>query len=397
METLEQRQSTIQNDRSQQRAKISFPEEIIEEILSRLPVKSILRFKSVSKPWRSLISNPSFTKLHSTRAAVNHRTALFISAHDPSTRKRYFLSAAHDGGSLTHLITLHNTPTRCDITESQHLNGLVLFNYGDGYQNYAFVVNPSTHKVLKLPNPTNYGTGKTDICYFFGFDESKNEHKVLNITITTHHVSLVKPVIEIMIFSLSNYSWRKIDVEFPLVVSQFRWCYGLKRSVCVNSVIHLMLVNQKELLAFDLRTEKFSIVKICSDAVPHRIICNRPHLIKVDGLLGVVCHDQMITNNDVYVWILQDYENGVWVRETITFPKSWSVFGCAFPLDSANMEEIIFSLNKESKNVTGVLMYNMKNGCFKSVQLTLDNHPFLCKEHVQFQQIKWYVESMVPL
>uniref|UniRef100_A0A251UNU8 Putative F-box domain-containing protein n=1 Tax=Helianthus annuus TaxID=4232 RepID=A0A251UNU8_HELAN len=361
METLEQRQSTIQNDRSQQRAKISFPEEIIEEILSRLPVKSILRFKSVSKPWRSLISNPSFTKLHSTRAAVNHRTALFISAHDPSTRKRYFLSAAHDGGSLTHLITLHNTPTRCDITESQHLNG------------------------------------KTDICYFFGFDESKNEHKVLNITITTHHVPLVKPVIEIMIFSLSNYSWRKIDVEFPLVVSQFRWCYGLKRSVCVNSVIHLMLVNQKELLAFDLRTEKFSIVKICSDAVPHRIICNRPHLIKVDGLLGVVCHDQMITNNDVYVWILQDYENGVWVRETITFPKSWSVFGCAFPLDSANMEEIIFSLNKESKNVTSVLMYNMKSGCFKSVQLTLDNHPFLCKEHVQFQQIKGYVESMVPL
>lgn len=36
------------------------PEEIVMEILARLPVKSLLRFKSVCRGWRAIISEPSF-------------------------------------------------------------------------------------------------------------------------------------------------------------------------------------------------------------------------------------------------------------------------------------------------------------------------------------------------
>lgn len=36
------------------------PMEIVADILSRLPVKSLLRFKSVCKQWQSLISDPKF-------------------------------------------------------------------------------------------------------------------------------------------------------------------------------------------------------------------------------------------------------------------------------------------------------------------------------------------------
>ncbi|MFS7913393.1 putative F-box domain-containing protein [Helianthus anomalus] len=85
MKTLEyedDERSTPADNRSTKKATVSFPGEIIGEILSRLPVKSILRFRSVSKPWLSLISTPSFTKLHFTRATAAHRTALFISAYD---------------------------------------------------------------------------------------------------------------------------------------------------------------------------------------------------------------------------------------------------------------------------------------------------------------------------
>ncbi|KAJ0789150.1 putative F-box domain-containing protein [Helianthus annuus] len=105
METLEDEQP---DDRSAQKAKNSFPEELIEDILSRLPVKSILRFKSVSKPWLSLISAPSFHKLHS---AVGPRTtALFFTARDSSTNTSYFFSGARDGGSVANLMMkLDNT------------------------------------------------------------------------------------------------------------------------------------------------------------------------------------------------------------------------------------------------------------------------------------------------
>ncbi|KAH7866137.1 hypothetical protein Vadar_016092 [Vaccinium darrowii] len=44
------------------------PEDVLMEILTRIPVKSLLRFKSVSKYWYSLIQNPTFVSLHHTRA-----------------------------------------------------------------------------------------------------------------------------------------------------------------------------------------------------------------------------------------------------------------------------------------------------------------------------------------
>ncbi|XP_021755519.1 F-box protein At4g19940-like [Chenopodium quinoa] len=37
-----------------------FPDQIISKILTRLPAKSICRFKSVSKRWNSMICNPNF-------------------------------------------------------------------------------------------------------------------------------------------------------------------------------------------------------------------------------------------------------------------------------------------------------------------------------------------------
>uniref|UniRef100_K4D590 F-box domain-containing protein n=1 Tax=Solanum lycopersicum TaxID=4081 RepID=K4D590_SOLLC len=47
---------------------VQFPEEILVNILTRLPVKSLVRFKCVSKFWITLISDPYFTKKHLNRA-----------------------------------------------------------------------------------------------------------------------------------------------------------------------------------------------------------------------------------------------------------------------------------------------------------------------------------------
>lgn len=44
--------------------KNSLPWEIIVDILFRLPVKDLLRYRSVAKSWCSLIDGPDFVKLH---------------------------------------------------------------------------------------------------------------------------------------------------------------------------------------------------------------------------------------------------------------------------------------------------------------------------------------------
>ncbi|KAK9072077.1 hypothetical protein SSX86_008509 [Deinandra increscens subsp. villosa] len=388
METLEEEQSTETADRL---TNISWPTEIIEEIVSRLPVKSIIRFRSVSKPWLSLISDPSFTKLHSTRATA----ALFLSAYDPSTENHYFFSAPHAGGPVAHLMTLGNTRP-ADITKAEHLNGLVFISaktFSSGYFQ-AFVINPSRRKIFELPPPDsnpNLTSGYIRL-YVFGFDESRNEHKIVLIT------QFFRPAkLEVMIYSLSNHSWRKIDVEPPIGYSWDRFSYHGPSSVCINSVIHSMFLESTfwklDFLAFDLRTEKFSVISIPQGVVPR-------FFLEINGCVGFVCHDLDLKNNEFYIWILQDYDdNRVLVRKTVEFPESWIEAlerSSPPPLDAVNMDEFVISSSKVSGNVMSVPVYNKKTGCSKSLQFTF-GHLVPCSETLQLDQIRFYIESMESL
>ncbi|OEL34205.1 hypothetical protein BAE44_0004775, partial [Dichanthelium oligosanthes] len=52
------------------------PDEIIEDILSRLPAKTLLRFQCVSRSFHALIASPVFQDTHFRRNRGNRR--LFI-------------------------------------------------------------------------------------------------------------------------------------------------------------------------------------------------------------------------------------------------------------------------------------------------------------------------------
>lgn len=45
------------------------PDDLIVEILSRLPVKDLMRFRCVCKTWKSIIFDPSFVKKHLERSS----------------------------------------------------------------------------------------------------------------------------------------------------------------------------------------------------------------------------------------------------------------------------------------------------------------------------------------
>jgi hypothetical protein len=49
----------------------SLPNEVIAEILSRLPAKSVIKLRCVSKTWCSPISSPHFIATHLSRALSN--------------------------------------------------------------------------------------------------------------------------------------------------------------------------------------------------------------------------------------------------------------------------------------------------------------------------------------
>ncbi|XP_071688522.1 putative F-box protein At4g09190 [Rutidosis leptorrhynchoides] len=414
-----------------------FPNDILEEILSRLPVRVLVQFSSVSKPWLSLISNPWFAKVHYNRATTNEgRTAIIITAYDKVKRKLHFLSVPrHNSGPATHILTLDHTQitsNEMEIMQAQHLNGLILFNSENGFveNNFAFVINPSTRKLFKLPESTivsssSYGKKEEvhHICYFFGFNESTNEHKVLKIRmldivsinprqpikkLCIKSVNHVKPTIEIMIFCMSSLSWRKIDANLPFNVSGNHWYLGTKHSVCVNSVIYVMIEHLNQILAFDLRTEdKFLMINLPSDAIIDEkwyskegmniVTSDLPFLMKINGLLGLICLNRVANHNELDIWILQDdYKNPVWVREAVTYSDSWFLLDGPFLVN-----RVIWKQRRESKerfpgDVIRVPLYDMETRSMKHVEYLL-GHQLLSSSTIRFDHVRSYVESLSPL
>ncbi|PWA35930.1 F-box domain-containing protein [Artemisia annua] len=309
--------------------------------------------------------------------------------------------------ALTHLVTF-TAPmvTSKETTECEHLNGLILFNSGNGFveNDYAYVTNPSTRETVKISAPVSVLAniyGKVHICYFFGYDEVRNEHKVLNIRMLD--IKSLKPFkpsrVEIMLYELSSFTWRKIDVDLPFDISGDRWCYGTKHSVCVNSVIYVMLQSRNEILAFDLRTEMFEIINLPSGAIHdipqgsskrvckkglNTVVSNQPFLMKVHGLLGVVCYDREAISSQMRIWLLKDYEKRVWVRESVGFSESWFLLDGPFLLNPYFM-----------KNVP-IPMYDMERRSLEPVQYA-SRDLFLHSENVRFDHVRSYVESIYPL
>ncbi|XP_020866668.1 F-box protein At1g31080-like isoform X2 [Arabidopsis lyrata subsp. lyrata] len=56
----------------------SIPIDLILEILSRLPSKSIARFRCLSKLWGSMLRQPYFTELFLTRSSARPRLLIGI-------------------------------------------------------------------------------------------------------------------------------------------------------------------------------------------------------------------------------------------------------------------------------------------------------------------------------
>ncbi|MCI13178.1 F-box/kelch-repeat protein [Trifolium medium] len=74
----------------------ALPFDVISEILSRLPVKSLLQFRCVSKSWKSLISHPIFARNHLNLSTTRHLLRLIYDK--PSSRgafSHYTVGSCH--------------------------------------------------------------------------------------------------------------------------------------------------------------------------------------------------------------------------------------------------------------------------------------------------------------
>ncbi|XP_020239130.1 F-box/kelch-repeat protein At3g23880 [Cajanus cajan] len=184
-----------------------FSEEVVAEILSWIPVKALMRFRCVSKPWNSLIFTPTFIKLHFQRSPKNTRVLI-----DANT----FVSSCslpdlfEDPSSVIH----HS----CQLVESSHsvlmvCKGLVCmltlnYKYRKFHEFWARFWNPATR--LMSEETTRYQIYENFDCFDlryrrfgFGYDDRRDSFDMVLLILACNYQET-----EVTVFSVGDNCWK---------------------------------------------------------------------------------------------------------------------------------------------------------------------------------------------
>ncbi|KDP45836.1 hypothetical protein JCGZ_17443 [Jatropha curcas] len=161
---------------------ISTNQDLLTQILVRLPVKPLLRFKSVSKYWLSLISSPQFSAAHTLRRSPKPAVSGLILRKSPSEFK--LLSFNSDSVSGSSLLSLHFLN---GLKIIQSCNGLLLCSTLPqvGTKRKYYVSNPTTKQLSALPPLGTDSPSVTIFGFNLAFDPSKScNYKIICVRST---------------------------------------------------------------------------------------------------------------------------------------------------------------------------------------------------------------------
>ncbi|XP_006365483.1 putative F-box protein At1g47790 [Solanum tuberosum] len=194
------------------------PEELIREILSWLPVRSLFRFKCVSKSW-DITSDPYFKTKHQSRHANSLR---YLFAHTNFCRPQNF----HNLYSNSSLSLDEDDVQNIDYLSSEYTcfhilcgscDGLVLIRLPTRYTHELLLLwNPSTRESIHIPFPI---FGLRNSTFGFGYDPTTHDYKILAI-----HES--KSQIQCGILALKSGSWRNVYIETPHIFHTLKNSFG---------------------------------------------------------------------------------------------------------------------------------------------------------------------------
>lgn len=304
------------------------PDELVLEILLRLPVKSLLKFKCVCKDWHGIISGPSFIRMHLERSVSNQQRqpSYLITPHllDYASTELWpntfsnnirFYRWQHESCQASASLVYARNFQRAfgSVYGFAHCDGLVLLPT----DNRMYVVNPATRDLLTLPEsprrmlePSSFYRGNVG----FGRDPCTNKYKVVQCFRHATDNGLGGYCTGMEVFTIgssSSAAWR--DAVPPYPVGNWRNATFFKGSLFWN----VRKLRQREppesrLLRFCLRAETFSFTTHppCP-ALDHQNFA----MSELDGELCLAQYES--SHGQVVIWMTSDGENPKWDRRYV--------------------------------------------------------------------------------
>ncbi|CAL5209335.1 unnamed protein product [Lathyrus oleraceus] len=332
------------------------PEELVGEILLRLPVKYLFQFKCVCKSWKTLISDPQFAKRHLRIKTTDNQMSVFTVLEE-SRIVSYRLKSLCENPSNHTPVTFSDMTNR-DYRIIGSCNGLLCLL--DREQRVR-MCNPSIRFYSKKsPQPVSFSCN-VEHCGF-GYDEVNNKYRVLLVLINRRNNScqtLTK------VYTFGEDSWKTIQ-NFPLPCINPLNLSGKSVSGTLNWIVEKSGVSV--ILSFDLEKDTYNEMLLPQD--DGGSICM---LYVLNNCLGVCYNYEYFTKNNHWIaWLMKDYGDVESWTELIIIPNFRPTFFAVPLLISENDVLLANSLRPQ------LVVYNLNSGKFYhpsiNVQLGVDLH-----------------------
>ncbi|KAF9602566.1 hypothetical protein IFM89_029865 [Coptis chinensis] len=280
-----------------------FPSDVLLDILSRLPLKSLSNFRWVCKTWYNVIHHPRFAMKHYVHALQNRSPCIVITVDkgvDYLVDHQVFDN--HQVSTVPYSLELCDSVRLFRYQVISSVNGLIC--YCDYFlcdpcihESY-YSCNPITQEHILLPEPPK-NKNCSIVFSRFGFDSINDKYKVIQILQHSDYKY------EAQIYTLGSGRWRKLKSP----PSDVLVC---PPNVFVNGYLHWLGEDCLEnfvILIFSMSTEEFSIIQ---PPLAINLIYGDQELVVLDEHLCLV----RFSRDQLDIWKMKDHGNqNSWTQE----------------------------------------------------------------------------------
>ncbi|KAL5723431.1 hypothetical protein ACHQM5_006834 [Ranunculus cassubicifolius] len=375
------------------------PNEILFNIFTRLPVKSCLRCKSLSKYWKELIASPEFIHQHLHHAKASTRIILSTPLHQ-RVQLRSLISistACYPKYSRSYRVSMPR-----DVYIVGSCNGLLCLS---DYANFVIICNPVTahHIEDSFGDLDDYDHRWLDLG--FGHDPRNDEYKVVRIIYGHKSVGYFDNA-KFDVYSSITRGWRRIS-------GPSSYCLSFNcGNTYVNGALHwYKLIDRSDrttsakvdsIMAFNVGTEEF--VDIPPNKPVFKEDPSRAYLTVFEECL---CSCYLFCKTCILdIWAMKEYgvKKSWTMLYSIQFPPGLKPRGDFLRIEPLvvyeNGEMVLKVVDSKGDFVRTEPLVTESRGSVSTYSYDLTDKSvgkFYCESKFQWENVVSYVESLVSL
>ncbi|XP_074281539.1 F-box protein At5g49610 [Silene latifolia] len=278
-----------------------FPDEVFLQILARLPIKSLFRFRTVCKYWYKLPKDNYFINLFNAISVM--KSMVLVEITEVSEQKCSLIFVDHMKGVSE--FSLDFLKDRVKIRAS--CNGLLCCSSIPD-KGVFYVCNPMTREYKVLPKSRErpvtrfYPDGDATLV---GIACDLRDRGRFSVVLAGYHRSFghrADNTFISLVYDSRVNKWRK----FVSLQEESFTQMNRNQVVFVNGLLHWLTVSYSCILVLDLENDVWRKIYL-----PSEMGCgtgNRMYLLESNGFLSII----QILEAWMNIWVLEDYEKQEW-------------------------------------------------------------------------------------